>query len=123
MADTGKVELQPKGYSLTSEAYVVPLKDGRDTVELMETQAAELGVLRRYITSQDASLAAMSADIAALEAAQASERTAWQNSVNQLQKSVKKYKSPWSAGIFAGYDALHSEACVGVGLIYSFWRF
>jgi hypothetical protein len=121
--DTGKIELRPKGYALTTEAYVVPLRDGRDTVEMMESQAAELRVIRRYVTSQDVALDAINAEIAALEAAQAKERAAWESRVENLQRSNKKLMSPWSIGAFAGYDAIHREACVGVGLVYSFWRF
>ena len=121
--DTGKIELRPKGYSLIGEAYVVPLQDGRDTVEMMESQAAEIGALRAHAASQDAALEAVSADIVALEAAIVRERAAWHGSVEEIQRSNKKLRSPWSIGAFAGYDAIHREACVGVGLVYSFWRF
>lgn len=121
--DTGKIELRPKGYALTTEAYVVPLRDGRDTVEMMESQAAELGVLRRHVFSQDRIVDTISADIVALEGAVAKEREAWLNSSQKLQRQNEKLRSPWSIGAFAGYDAIHREACVGVGLVYSFWRF
>ena len=123
LAATEKIELRPKGYCLMNEAYVVPLADGRDTVELIETQASELNTLRSYVSSQDAALEAVSTDISALEAAQAKERAAWQSSAYKLQRSLKKQKSPWALGIFAGYDAVHSNASIGVGLVYSFWRF
>lgn len=123
MADTGKIELRPKGYSLTNEAYVVPVTDGRDTVELIETQAAEIGALRKCVSSQDRIVDAISADIAVLEGAVVRERAAWQKNVEEIQRSNKKLRSPWSIGAFAGYDAIHREACVGVGLVYSFWRF
>lgn len=123
LADTGKIELRPKGYALTNEAYVVPVADGRDTVEMIESQAAEIGALLAYAASQDAALEAVSADIVALEAAIVRERAAWHGSVEEIQRSNKKLRSPWSIGAFAGYDAIHREACVGVGLVYSFWRF
>ena len=102
---------------------MVPLQDGRDTVEMMESQAAELRVIRRYVTSQDVALDAINAEIAALEAAQAKERAAWHSRVENLQRSNKKLMSPWSLGVFAGYDAAHQNASIGVGLVYSFWRF
>lgn len=121
--DTGKIELRPKGYLLTDEAYVVPLKDERDTVEMLESQAAEIGALRRYVSSQDRIVDTISADIAALEAARMREREAWARSVGKLQKSNERLRSPWSVGLFAGYDAVHREGCVGVGLVFSFWRF
>lgn len=121
--DTGRIELRPKGYLLTDEAYVVPLADGRDTVEMLESQAAEIRALRRYVSSQDRIVDTISADIAALEAARVREREAWARSVERLQRENKKLRSPWSVGLFAGYDAIHQEACVGVGLVFSFWRF
>lgn len=123
LASTEKVVLRPQGYQLTYDAYVVPIADGRDTIEMIETQAAEITTLRGYAASQDATIDLIAADIAALEAAQKMERDAWQKSVDSLQKSNKKYKFPWSAGIFAGYDAVHQQVCVGVGVVYSFWRF
>lgn len=121
--DTGKIELRPQGYALTEQAYVVPLQDGRDTVEMMESQAAEIGALRKCVSSQDRMVDAISADIAVLEGAVVRERAAWQKNVEKIQRSNKRLRSPWSVGLFAGYDAIHREACVGVGLVYSFWRF
>lgn len=123
MAATGKIELQPKGYCLTNEAYVVPVADGRDTVEMLESQAAEIGALRSYVSSQDRMIAAISSDFAALEGAQAQERAAWQRSVEKLQRSNKKLRSPWLLGFFGGYDALHREFSVGVGICFSVVRF
>lgn len=120
---TGKIELRPEGHVLTERAYVVPLADGRDTVEMIESQAAEIGALRKYVSSQDRIVDTISADIAALEAARMREREAWARSVEKLQKSNERLRSPWSVGLFAGYDVIHQEACVGVGLVFSFWRF
>ncbi|MCQ4763505.1 hypothetical protein NE577_05425 [Cloacibacillus evryensis] len=92
-------------------------------MELIETQAAEIGALRKCVSSQDRIVDAISADIAVLEGAVVRERAAWQKNVEEIQRSNKKLRSPWSIGAFAGYDAIHREACVGVGLVYSFWRF
>ena len=64
---TGKVELRPAGYKLTAPAYVVPVRDGRDTVELIETQAAELSALREYLAAQNASLEQIAREFGALE--------------------------------------------------------
>ncbi len=121
--DTGEIELRPRGYSLTSEAYVVPVADGRDTVEMIESQAAEIGALRRHVSEQDRIVDAISADIVALEGAVARERMAWQKSAEELQRQNERLRSPWSVGVFAGYDVIHQEACVGVGLVYSLFRF
>ena len=54
--DTESISLRPAGYKLTALAYVVPVHDGRDTVELIETQAAELTALKEYLSAQNASL-------------------------------------------------------------------
>ncbi|MEG2183051.1 MAG: hypothetical protein RRY12_00005 [Cloacibacillus sp.] len=120
---TGKIELRPKGYQLQNEAYVVPVADGRDTVEMIETQNAELGALRRHITVQDGIVDAISSDIVALEASVAAEREAWESGVEKLQKANKRLRSPWSLGIFGGYDAVGREFCIGAGITYSFLRF
>ncbi|MDO4561249.1 MAG: hypothetical protein Q4C86_09885 [bacterium] len=101
----------------------MPLKDGRDTVEMIESQAAEIGALRRHVSAQDRMVDTISADIVALEGAVAQERTAWQKSAEKLQRTNEKLRSPWSVGVFAGYDVIHQEACVGVGLVYSLFRF
>lgn len=121
--DTGKIELRPKGYPLQNDAYVVPLQDGRDTVEMLESQTAEIAALRRHVSSQERKVDSISADIAALEAAAARERDAWRREAEELQRQNEKLRSPWSVGVFAGYDAIHQEGCVGVGVVYSFWRF
>lgn len=101
----------------------MPLQDGRDTVEMLESQAAEIAALRRHVSSQDRMVDSISADIAALEAATARERDAWRREAEKLQRQNEKLRSPWSVGVFAGYDAIHQEGCVGVGVVYSFWRF
>lgn len=101
----------------------MPMDDGRDTVEMLESQAAEIGALRSYVSSQDRMIAAISSDIATLEGVQAQERAAWQRSVEKLQLSNKKLQSPWSIGFFGGYDALHREFSVGVGICFSVIKF
>lgn len=121
--DTGKVALRPEGYMLTSEAYVVPVADGRDTVAMMESQAAEIGVLRRYITSQDSIIDAISTDIFALDRARVQERAAWSSGMEKLKMLNERLRSPWSVGAFAGYNAVRREACIGIGITYSLFRF
>lgn len=101
----------------------MPLEDGRDTVEMIESQAAEIGALRRHVSAQDRIVDTISADIVALGGAVARERMAWQNSSQKLQRQNERLRSPWSVGVFAGYDAVHQEVCVGVGLVYSLFRF
>lgn len=106
-----------------SDAYVVSIQDGRDTVELIETQSIEITHLNNYITSQDKIINTLSKDVTDLQSSVSVERKAWESNIAKLQKSLKKYKNPWSLGIFTGYDAIDSNLCIGVGLTYSFWKF
>ena len=121
--DTGKVELRPAGYKLTAPAYVVPVRDGRDTVELIETQAAELSALREYLAAQNASLEQMAAEFETLEAAVTEERQAWHDEAEKLMQRNERLASPWSIGFFGGYDPFRDEAVCGVGVTYSVVRF
>ena len=120
---TGSIELRSAGYKLTEPAYVVPVQDGRDTVELIETQAAELSALREYLAAQNASLERVAAEFEALEAAVAEERKAWQDETEKLARRNERLSSPWSIGFFGGYDPFRKEAVCGVGVTYSVVRF
>ena len=120
---TGSIELRPAGYKLTAPAYVVPVRDGRDTVELIETQAAELGVLREYLAAQNANLERVAEEFETLEAAVAEERQAWQDEAEKLVRRNKRLASPWAIGFFGGYDPFRDEAVCGVGVTYAVIRF
>ena len=121
--DTAAVELRPTGYSLTEPAYVVPVHDGRDTVELIETQAAELTALREYLAAQNASLEQIAGEFETLEASVADERAAWQAETERLAKQNRRLSSPWAVGLFGGYDPFRDEAVCGVGVTYAIIRF
>ena len=121
--DTAAVELRPTGYSLTAPAYVVPVRDGRDTVELIETQAAELSALREYLAAQHASLERVAAEFETLETAVTEERQAWHDEAEKLAQRNKRLASPWSIGFFGGYDPFRDEAVCGVGVTYAIIRF
>ena len=121
--DTAAVELRPTGYSLTEPAYVVPVRDGRDTVELIETQAAELAALREYLSAQNASLEQIAGEFETLEAAVADERAAWQKEAEKLANQNRRLSSPWGVGLFGGYDPFRDEAVCGVGVTYAIIRF
>ena len=121
--DTGKVELRQTGYKLTAPAYVVPVSDGRDTVELIETQAAELSALREYLAAQNASLERVAGEFETLEAAVAEERQAWHDEAEKLAQRNERLSSPWAIGFFGGYDPFRDEAVCGVGVTYSVVRF
>ena len=121
--DTGSIELRPAGYELTAPAYVVPVRDGRDTVELIETQAAELSALREYLAAQNANLEQIAEEFGALEAAISGERKAWQREAEKLTQRNESLSSPWSIGFFGGYDPFRDEAVCGVGVTYAVIRF
>ena len=121
--DTGNIELRPAGYKLIEPAYVVPVRDGRDTVELIETQAAELSALREYLAAQNASLEQIAEELETLEAAVAEERASWQKEAEKLSRQNRRLSSPWAVGLFGGYDPFRDEAVCGVGVTYSVVRF
>ena len=120
---TGNIELRPAGYKLTASAYVVPVRDGRDTVELIETQAAELSALREYLAAQNAGLEQIADEFETLKAAVAEERAAWQKEAEKLSRQNRRLSSPWAVGLFGGYDPFRDEAVCGVGVTYSVVRF
>lgn len=101
----------------------MPVRDGRDTVELIETQAAELSALREYLAAQNASLERVAAEFETLEAAVAEERAAWQKEAEKLSRQNRRLSSPWAVGLFGGYDQFRKEAVCGVGVTYAVIRF
>lgn len=101
----------------------MPVRDGRDTVELIETQVAELVALREYLAAQNASLEQIAGDFEALEAAVAEERVSWNSETERLAKRNKRLASPWAVGLFGGYDPFREEAVCGVGVTYAIIRF
>ena len=121
--DTGNIELRSEGYELTEPAYVVPVRDGRDTVELIETQAAELSALREYLAAQNAGLEQIAEEFETLKAAVAEERAAWQKEAEKLSRQNRRLSSPWAVGLFGGYDPFRGEAVCGVGVTYAVIRF
>ena len=101
----------------------MPVRDGRDTVELIETQAAELTALREYLAAQNASLEQIAGEFEALEAAVKEERAAWKAEAERLAKQNRRLSSPWAVGFFGGYDPFRDEAVCGVGVTYAVIRF
>lgn len=101
----------------------MPIQDGRDTVQLIETQAAELSALREYLAVQNASLEQITEEFSELEAAVDEERKAWQDEAKKLMRQNKRLASPWAIGFFGGYDPFRDEAVCGVGVTYAVIRF
>lgn len=84
----------------------------------------------RHIKAQKATIEALSGDIADINTARLAERAAWQASLTsangkaeKLEKNNKKLARPWAVGLFGGWDAIHQEGVVGVGIVYSLIRF
>ena len=101
----------------------MPVRDGRDTVELIETQAAELSALREYLAAQNAGLEQIADEFETLKAAVAEERAAWQKEAEKLSRQNRRLSSPWAVGLFGGYDPFRDEAVCGVGVTYAVIRF
>lgn len=101
----------------------MPVHDGRDTVELIETQAAELTALREYLSAQNASLEQIAKEFETLEASIADERAVWQAETKKLTKQNRRLSSPWAVGLFGGYDPFRDEAVCGVGVTYAVIKF
>ena len=101
----------------------MPVRDGRDTVELIETQAAELSALREYLAAQNANLERVAAEFETLETAVTDERKAWQREAEKLARRNEHLASPWAIGFFGGYDPFRAEAVCGVGVTYAIIRF
>ena len=101
----------------------MPVRDGRDTVELIETQAAELSALREYLAAQNANLEQIADEFETLKAAVAEERAAWQKEAEKLSRQNRRLSSPWTVGLFGGYDPFRDEAVCGIGVTYSVVRF
>ena len=110
--------------------YVAPQQDGRDMAEMNDVYYDTIQVQKRHIKTQNEKIAALSADVSELQAAVDAERAGWQKSLaafekntTAMQKKIKKLQSPWAAGLFAGWDAIHQEVVVGLGIVYSLVRF
>lgn len=118
LSNTDKITLRPQGYELLAPAYVVPPTSARDTLRLIAEQDAELTALRDHISRQGADINALSTDIYEIEAAVGREREAWVNKNAVLSKEVRRLRSPWALGLFAGWDAIHQQTVAGIGVTY-----
>ena len=98
--------------------------------EMNDVYYDTIQVQKRHIKTQNEKIAALSADVLDLQAAVDEERAGWQQSLaalkkntDAMQKKIKKLQNPWAVGLFAGWDAIHQEGVVGVGIVYSLVRF
>lgn len=133
MASTGsegKIKILSQGTKLTEVSYVVPLKDGRDTLELIDTQAAEVDALRGIVASKDIQIDKLILAIQDLNKNRLQERAEWQEQVKnisdknyELNNDLTKEKNKrWGIGPFIGV-AHTGEAVIGIGITYSIIKF
>lgn len=97
---------------LENNSYVMSVQDGRDLLELIDTQDAEIQELWKAINKKDEQIDSLIL---------ASEKLV--NKTYQLEtKLVKEKAKRFGIGIFVGLG--HSgEAVVGIGITYSLFKF
>ena len=97
---------------LENNSYVMSVQDGRDLLELIDTQDAEIQELWKAINKKDEQIDSLIL---------ASEKLV--NKTYQLETKLEKEKAKrFGIGIFAGMG--HSgEAVVGIGITYSLFKF
>ena len=97
---------------LENNSYVMSVQDGRDLLELIDTQDAEIQELWKAINKKDEQIDSLIL---------ASEKLV--NKTYQLEAKLEKEKAKrFGIGIFAGLG--HSgEAVVGIGITYSLFKF
>ena len=126
----GKIKTAAQGTILTEGAYLVPLKDGRDTLELIDTQSAEVKALQGIVASKDIQIDKLISAVEDLNRNRLQERAEWQTQVKNM--SDKNYElnmnltnekqKRWAIGPFLGITHT-GEFMVGIGITYSIIKF
>lgn len=128
--NSGKIKISGQGAKLTETAYVVPLKDGRDTLELIDTQSAEISALRQIVASKDAQIDRLISAVEDLNKNRLQERSEWQEQVATLtnkntaldKKLAIEQRKRWGIGPFGGI-AHTGEGVIGIGITYNLFKF
>jgi len=126
----GTIKISFPGTQLTEPAYIVPVKDGRDTLELIDTQSAEILALREIAELKDMQIDKLIAAIEDLNTNRLAERSEWQTQVKNLysentaldKKFSTEKRKRWGIGVCAGVDHT-GQAVVGFGITYSLVKF
>ena len=126
----GKIKIVSLGTKLTENSYVVPLQDGRDTLELIDTQAAEVEALRGIVASKDIQIDRLILAVKNLNSNRLQERAEWQTQVKNISDKnyelntdlTKEKHKRWGIGIFGGM-AYTGEGVIGIGITYSIIKF
>lgn len=109
---------------------MVPLKDGRDTLELIDTQSAEVKALQGIVASKDVQIDKLILAVQDLNRNRLQERAEWQTQVKSISDknyelnndlTTEKHKR-WGIGIFGGM-AHTGESVIGIGITYSIIKF
>ena len=126
----GKIKILSQGTKLTEISYVVPIQDGRDTLELIDTQSAEVKALQGIVASKDIQIDKLILAVQDLNRNRLQERAEWQTQVKNI--SDKNYElntdltnekqKRWAIGIFGGM-AYTGEGVIGIGITYSIVKF
>ena len=126
----GKIKTAAQGTILTEGAYLVPIEDGRDTLELIDTQSAEITALRGIVASKDIQIDKLILAVQDLNKNRLQERAEWQDQVKIINDknyelnndlTTEKHKR-WGIGIFGGM-AHTGEGVIGIGITYSIIKF
>lgn len=97
---------------LENNSYIMSVQDGRDLLELIDTQDAEIQELWKAINKKDEQIDSLIL---------ASEELV--NKTYQLEAKLEKEKAKrFGIGVFAGMSQ-HGEAVIGIGITYTFLKF
>ena len=105
---------------------MVPLKDGRDTLELIDTQSAEVKALQGIVASKDIQIDKLISAVEDLNRNRIQERNEWQTQVqslheinNKLETTLRREQHKRLAiGPFIGL-AHTGEGVIGIGVSYA----
>jgi len=108
----------------------VSLQDGRDTLELIDTQSAEIRALQGILASKDIQIDKLIWVVNDLNKNRLQERLGWQQQVEILEnKNItldKKFaiekRKRWGIGPFGGI-AHNGECVIGIGITYNIIKF
>ena len=82
--NSGKIKTATPGTTVTESVYLVPLQDGRDTLELIDTQSAEVEALRGIVASKDIQIDRLILAVKDLNSNRLQERAEWQTQVKNI---------------------------------------
>lgn len=126
----GKIKILSQGTKLTEISYVVPIQDGRDTLELIDTQSAGVKALQGIVASKDIQIDKLILAVQDLNRNRLQERAEWQTQVKNISDKnyelnmdlTKEKHKRWTIGPFIGV-AHTGEGVIGIGITYSIVKF